>query len=214
MRLCTWHGRHDSITSATRRNRHRLSLTALESRDVPAAQWYTVHLDSAPQGTVDSTAASITSGSLHVDPTYDPSNTGTALVYADSATDAIRTALTGGVVVNLSAVSLPPASYTFTEGTSSPNATDHMAFAVTPMSASSAWKVYLEDLTADPTVSDWDYNDFFWTVSVLAIDPATIQYVSIVADAPDAVIQPNTSTPTSFTIRRESHHRRDRHPDG
>ncbi len=128
--------------------------------------WYTVHLDSAPQGTVGNTAASITSGNLHVNPAFDSTNSGTGLVYAASASDAIRTALTGGVVVNLSAVSLPPASYTFTEGTSSPSTSNHVAFAVTPTVASSVWKVYLEDLTAAPAVSDWDYNDFFWTVSV------------------------------------------------
>ena len=165
MRLCTWHGRHHPITPATRRSRHRLSLTTLESRDVPAA-WYTVHLDSAPQGTVGSTAASITSGNLHVNPAFDSTNSGTGLVFADSASDAIRKALTGGVVVNLSAVSLPPASYTFTPDTTTANAADHKAFAVTPTAASSTWKVYLEDLTADPAVSDWDYNDFYWTVSV------------------------------------------------
>ena len=91
MRLCTWHGRHDSITPATRRNRHRLSLTALESRDVPAA-WYTVHLDSAPQGTVGSTAASITSGNLHVDPTFDSQNTGTSFTDAAAADIAAKLA--------------------------------------------------------------------------------------------------------------------------
>lgn len=140
---------------------------------MPAAQWYTVHLDSPPQGTVGQTAASITSGNLHIDPGYDADGDGTAVVYADSATDAIRTALTGGVVVNLSAVNLPPASYTFTPNTSSPSTADHTAFAVTPTTAAS-WRVYLEDLSATPTVSDWDFNDFFWTVSAGQLPAPTL----------------------------------------
>lgn len=132
---------------------------------MPAA-WYTVHLDSAPQGSLGDTAANIASGSLTIDSAYDPDNDGTALVYADSATDAIQTALTGGVVVNLTAVNLPPTTYEFTEGTSSNSTSDQTPFAVTPTATSSTWKVWLEDLTADPAVSDWDYNDFYWTVSV------------------------------------------------
>jgi len=59
----------------------------LENRDVPAA-WYTVHLDSPSAGTLGESAASITAGGLTVDSSYDPYGGGTALVYADSASDA------------------------------------------------------------------------------------------------------------------------------
>ena len=200
MWLCTWHGRHHPITPATRRNRHRLSLLTLENRDVPAA-WYTVHLDSAPQGTVGSTAASITSGNLHVNPAFDSTNSGTGLVFADSASDAIRKALTGGVVVNLSAVSLPPASYTFTPDTTTANAADHKAFAVTPTAASSTWKVYLEDLTADPAVSDWDYNDFYWTVSV-GVGTAPASYAPTAAAD---IASTSLNTPVTVAVLANDH---------
>jgi len=103
---------------------------------VPAAQWYTVHVDSSPAGIVGDTSATITSGGLHVNSGYDADDDGTALVYANSASDAIRAALTGGAVVNLSVVNLPPATYQFTEGTSSVSAVNHTAFAVTPTATS------------------------------------------------------------------------------
>ena len=90
MRLCTC-SVGTTRTLPSWRGCRRLSLLTLESRDVPAA-WYTVHLDSAPQGTVGSTAASITSGNLHVDSAYDPSNTGTSFTDAAAADIAAKLA--------------------------------------------------------------------------------------------------------------------------
>ena len=220
MRLCTWLGRHKPFAPVGRRNRHRLSLVTLESRDVPAA-WYTVQLNSPPQGTLGESAASITSGSLHVDSAFDPDGDGTALVYAVSGSEAIRLALTGAVTVDLSVINLPQTEYAFSFGTSSLIAADHKAFLLAKLPTSppppdpnpipetitapgdpdaGAWRINLEDLAAHSSVSDWDYNDFFWTVTVgVGTDPwARKPRVSVTGR--DGY---ENERPASFTLLRE-----------
>lgn len=181
---------------------------------MPSA-WYTVHLDSPSAGTVGSSAASITSGGLTIDSSYDPDNDGTALVYAGSASDAIRLALTGAVTVDLSVASLPTTEYTFGLGTSTTTLADHLPFLLTKLAPNSpppppgggdtgeggstntdainlttvapidpdlgGWRINLEDLASYADVSDWDYNDFYWGVTVAA-GTAPVPRVWITAD--------------------------------
>jgi Bacterial Ig domain len=162
MPLFSWL-RRNNLGSCPRNQQH-LSFTALEGRDVPAG-WYTVHLDSPPAGIPGNTVSTLAGGGLSVNPDYDPDGDGTALLYADSAADAVRTALTGTISVNLSAVSRPQTDYAFAFPNTATTSADQTPFLVTSVSGE-AWKVELEDLAGHEDICDWDYDDYSWDVTV------------------------------------------------
>lgn len=146
------------------RNRHALTLTQLEARDVPTL-WYTVHLSSPPGGVQADNTASVGGPGLSIDSMRMFTDSDTALVEANSEAEAIQIVLTGSLEIGVSELELPATTYTFSSSTSSTSASAQAAYLISP-TGGNTWQVALEDTAAYPTISDWDYNDFTWNLTV------------------------------------------------
>ena len=149
--------------------------------------WFQVRMISPFEGYDGSTAFTYYDGGLNTRPEFETTQPGYAYIDAPSAGEAVRHALTGTVRMHAPPPSLThPAelhSYTFSPGSAGFAAADHKAFliqpnAVLPISpppppttpGADLWGIYLEDLSFDPTVCDWDYNDRSWVAEVLALE--------------------------------------------
>lgn len=142
--------------------RSGLRLEHLEPRDVPA-QLFSVHLESPVLGEPGSSDRAVTAGGLGVAAECDPTGDGSVTVEAETAAEAVHLVLGGSVEAG-------GEWYTLTDGTLADTSAERTPFLLVPTAG--GFEVRLEDLAATPIVSDWDYNDATWAVSVNYADPA------------------------------------------
>ncbi len=135
----------------------RPTLLELERRDVPA--WWSVAVPTPAEGTLGSTAATLTGG-LGINPGQIVHN-GTVQVFAPTALDAVTEALSGTISVLFEGVTVDHEFGPNTVG----EVTDHEAFAVSV--SGSDVVILMEDMADFPDViPDWDYNDHTWDATI------------------------------------------------